>query len=41
MKKWIRRWIVKQVLQEIEENGLEIGGYKVHVVDGTFTITKG
>lgn len=40
MKALIRRWIIKIVREEIKKNGLEVGNYKVHVIDGAFTITK-
>jgi prophage antirepressor-like protein len=36
----IRKWILKLVLEEIRENGCEIGGYTVEVIDGTFTIKR-
>lgn len=37
---FIRRWILSLVLREIEENGFEVGGYSVEIVDGAFTIHK-
>ena len=34
----IRKWILKIVMDEIKENGCEIDGYVIKVIDGTFTI---
>jgi len=37
----IRKWILKLVLDEIKENGCEIGGFKVKVINGSLTFSKG
>ena len=37
---WLRKFIVNCIRREVEEKGIIIGGYKLSVIDGAFTILK-